>query len=224
MSQYPPPGGQYPPGGQVPPGMPPSYPPGSGPQGFGPQGYSLPAMTRTSGAAVCSLVCGLVMCIPGLTGLVAIITGIVGIAETGKPGVRGRGMAIAGLILGILSLAGWGVLGAGGLMMFQQAKPQRVFAKTYINDLAANHIDQCVQNSSGNMTKDSLAADVQKMQGWGTLQDITVIAFNVSTNNGNYMGSVGGFCRFSGGQHSFQMTLVKDSSGQLKVDTFLWQN
>ncbi|MGB8989258.1 MAG: DUF4190 domain-containing protein, partial [Candidatus Sulfotelmatobacter sp.] len=94
-------------------------------------------MTKTSGAAVCSLVCGLVMCIPGLTGLVAVITEIIGIAETGKPGVKGRGMAIAGLILGIISLAGWGAAGAGGFMMFQAAKPQRAFAKTFITDLSA---------------------------------------------------------------------------------------
>jgi hypothetical protein len=209
---------QYPPGG--PPGVPPGYPP----QGFGPQGYSLPAMTKTSGAAVCSLVCGLVMCIPGVTGLVAVITGIIGIAETGKPAVKGRGMAIAGLILGILSLVGWGGIGVGAYTMFQAAKPQRIFAKTFVTDLSAGRIDQCVQNSSTNLSKDSLAADYQKMQNWGTLQDTTIIAFNVQSNNGAYTGSIGGFCRFSGGQHSFQMMLAKDSSGQLKVDSFLWQN
>jgi hypothetical protein len=205
---------------QYPPGGPPGYPP----QGSGPQGYSLPAMTRTSGAAVCSLVCGLVMCIPGLTGLVAVITGIIGIAETGKPGVKGRGMAIAGLILGILSLAGWGAVGGGVLVAFRGAAPQRAFAKTFIADLAAGNIDQCVQNSSARLSKDTLSAASLRMQGWGTLQDSTIIAVPVPNNASPFTGSIGGFCKFNGGAHSFQMTLVKDSSGQLKADTFLWQN
>jgi uncharacterized protein DUF4190 len=209
---------QYPPGG--PPGVPPGYPP----QGFGPQGYSLPAMTKTSGAAVCSLVCGLVMCIPGLTGLVAVITGIIGIAETGKPAVKGRGMAIAGLILGILSLVGWGGIGVGAYMMFQAAKPQRDFAKTFVADLSAGRIDQCAQNSSDKLNRDSLVAASQKTQGWGTLLNTTAIAVPVQNTNGAFAGSIGGFCKFSGGQHSFQMMLVKDSSGQFKVDSFLWQN
>ena len=217
---------QYPPGG--PPGVPPGYPPqGFGPPGqpgFGQQGYSLPAMTKTSGAAVCSLVCGLVICVPGLTGLVAVITGIIGIAETGKPAVKGRGMAIAGLVLGILSLAGWGAIGAGGYAMYRAAGPQRTFARTFVTDLSANRIDQCVQNSSANLNKDTLATAYQKMQGWGTLQDTTIVAFNLNNTNGNIAGSVTGICKFSAGQHSFLMTLVKDSSGQYKADSFLWQN
>ena len=211
MSQYPP---------QPPMGVPPGYPP----QGFGPQGYSLPAMSKLSGAAVCSLVCGLVMCIPGLTGLAAVITGIIGIAETSKPTVRGRGMAIAGLVLGIVSLAGWGAIGGGAYIAFRAATPQRIFAKTFVSDLAAGRIDGCVQNSSANLTKDALSAASQKMQNWGTLQDTTIMAFNFQSNNGTFNGAVTGICRFSGGQHTFAMTLVKDSSGQLKVDSFLWQN
>src|SRR5271156_6556428 len=103
MSQYPPGGTPgYPPPPNYPPGMPPGMPPG-----FAGQGYSMPASTRTSGAAITSLVCGLLGCVPFVTGLVAVITGIIGISATGNPAVRGRGMAIAGLILGLLSIGGW---------------------------------------------------------------------------------------------------------------------
>jgi hypothetical protein len=221
MSQYPPP---------PPPGVPPGYPPpGFGPPGqqqpgFGPQGYSLPAMSKTSGAAVCSLVCGLVMCVPGITGLVAIITGFVGISETGKPGVKGRGMAIAGLILGLLSLIGWGAVGGGVYIAFRSTASQRVFGNTFIADLAAKRIDQCVQNSTADLNADNLTADFQKMQNWGTLLNATVIAIPGQNSNGRNTTSVTGICRFSGGQHTFLMMVVKDSSGQLKAESFIWQN
>jgi hypothetical protein len=195
-----------------------------GQPGFGQQRYSLPAISRTSGAAITSLVCGLILCVPFVTGLVAIITGIIGIGQTGKPGVKGRGMAMAGLILGIISLLGWGLVSGGADIMFRATGPQRAFAKTFIADLDAGRIDQCVQNSSANLNKNILTAASQKMQSWGTLQDTTIMAFDFKSTNGNFAGSVTGICSFSAGQHTFTMILVKDTSGQLKVDSFQWQN
>jgi hypothetical protein len=215
---------------QFPPGGPPNYPPQPpgfgmpGQPGYNPQGYSLPAATKTSVASVISLVSGLLFCIPGLTGVIALITGIIGIAQTGNPAVKGRGMAIAGLILGILSLGGWGLFGGGMYAMYVGAKPQRDFARTYITDLAAGKVDQCVANSSANISPDMLGAEAKRMQGWGALQDTRIIGFAINNTNGNIAGQVTGICTFSNGTHSFQMTLIKDSSGSFKADTFLWQN
>ncbi|MGD0768546.1 MAG: DUF4190 domain-containing protein [Tepidisphaeraceae bacterium] len=213
---------QYPPGGSQ--GYPPNFPPG-GPQGFGPQGYSLPPATTTSGAAITSLVCGLLMCIPGVTGLIAVLTGIIGISATSNPAVKGRGMAIAGLILGLLSLGGWGLFGSGIYAMLRGSGPERAFAKSYIADLAAGNVDQCVQNSTANLPKDTLDAASKRMQSWGTLQDTTIIAFSFNSAGGTYAGSTTGICKFNSGQpHTFQMMVTKDSNGQLKADSFLWQN
>ena len=212
---------QYPPGGSQ--GYPPNFPPG-GPQGFGPQGYSLPPATRTSAAAITSLVCGLLMCIPLVTGLVAVLTGIIGISATSNAAVRGRGMAIAGLILGLISLGGWGMFGSGIYAVLRGAAPERAFAKSYIADLAAGNVDQCVQNSTANLPKDTLDAASKRMQSWGTLQDTTIIAFSFNSAGGTYAGSVTGLCKFNGTQHTFQMMVTKDSSGQFKADSFLWQN
>lgn len=210
MSQYPPPPGA--------PGFPPGYPPPPGLPPFGQQGYSLPAISRTSGAAVASLVCGLVLCIPVITGLVAIITGIVGIVETGKPAVKGRGMAIAGLILGIFSLGGYALVGSGVFALWEAASPQRTLIKTYVADLDAGRIDTCLQNSTGNLDHDKLDAASKRLQSWGTLQNTMVFAF------GKLPGPVNGICRFSAGQHNFLVFLVKDSTGQFRVDQFIWQN
>jgi prepilin-type processing-associated H-X9-DG protein len=57
--------------------------------------------------AVASLVCGLAFCIPACP-VLAIIFGIIGIRRTGEGRMHGRGLAIAGLVLGV-------VLGTAGI-------------------------------------------------------------------------------------------------------------
>jgi hypothetical protein len=213
MSQYPPPGG--------PPMYPPNMPPG-GPGGFGPPGYSLPPQSRTSAVAIVSLVCGLLsFCIPLITSAIAVITGIIGIVQTGHPAVKGRGMAIAGLILGLLSIAGWGVFGLAAYRVFQKSGPERIFAQQYVTDLAAGKVDQCVQNSTANIVPDQLKADAAQAQNWGTLQQAIAIPQNFNYNNGASNITFTGVTTFSNGNHKFMITVVKDSSGS-KVDSFQW--
>lgn len=55
--------------------------------------------------AMMSLILGLALfCIPVVGGLVGIITGIIGIAQTRQARLGGRGLAITGLVLGLVSL------------------------------------------------------------------------------------------------------------------------
>jgi hypothetical protein len=207
---------------QMPPGGPPNYPPYVPPGMPGPGGYSLPPTTKTSGAAVASLVCGLIMCVPFVTGLVAIITGIVGISTTSNPAVKGRGMAIAGLVLGLLSVAFWAICGGTGAVLYQHAQPQRAVARQYVSDLVAGNIDQCEQHSSSNLTRDQIEKYSKLAQAWGTMNDLTVLGFMFESRNGTFSGSITGVCKFPTQAHTFTLTLVRES-GELKVDTFRWQ-
>jgi Domain of unknown function (DUF4190) len=210
---------QMPPGG--PPSYPPNYPPYVPPGMQGAGGYSMPPAGRTSGAAVTSLVCGLLMCIPFVAGLIAIITGIVGISTTGNPAVRGRGMAIAGLILGFLNLAGWGAGTYGGYEWFQRSAPDRTFANQYVADLVAGKTDQCMQNSTANIVQQQLDADYKQSQAWGTFR--TAMAFPNSWKYDNGKSTVGlqGACGFSSGSHKYVIVVVSDG-GAKKVDSFQW--
>jgi hypothetical protein len=181
----------------------------------------MPQPSTTSGAAVASLICGLLFCIPFVTGLLAFILGLVGISSTKNPNVRGRGMAIAGLILGLLSLLGW-VGGFGELAHWQGITgPERTFAKTYVNDLLAGNLDKDAAVSTGQVTSDTLQALQTQAQPWGALQSIFVIAVPTQ-KNGFYACAIVGQCQFASGQHQIQMELVKDSNGNLMVNMVKW--
>jgi hypothetical protein len=62
-------------------------------------------MGKTNGLAIASLVLGLVgLCVP-LCPLLAVIFGAIALSQISKTGQEGKGMAIAGLILGIVKIA-----------------------------------------------------------------------------------------------------------------------
>jgi hypothetical protein len=76
-----------------------------------PKGEKPPA----SSAAVLSLVCGILLCLGPITGLTAIIAGVVarGQAQHKPEQVGGQGMALAGIVLGVVNL-----LTSTGLLMY----------------------------------------------------------------------------------------------------------
>ena len=73
--------------------------------------YPTPAAPRTNRAAIWALVCGIGQFILGLTlvgnilaAIPAIILGAIALKQTRLRGEGGRGMAIAGLVLGVLGV------------------------------------------------------------------------------------------------------------------------
>jgi len=97
--------GQYPPGqyptGQYPPGQ---YQPSPGQYGYQSQFFN-PAPARNNPLAIAALCCGIGQIIAGpFAGIPAIILGAIALRQIGQRAERGRGMAIAGLVLGILGI------------------------------------------------------------------------------------------------------------------------
>jgi hypothetical protein len=72
-------------------------------------GLPLGVKPPASMASVMALVCGILMCLGPLTGIPAIIAGILGrrAAKADPAGVGGLTMATIGIVLGILNLLGW---------------------------------------------------------------------------------------------------------------------
>ena len=82
-------------------------------------------LKRNSGLAIASMCAGIVglcLCwIPVLgiiLGIIGMVFGGIGIAQTGKPGVGGRGMAIAGLVTGLIALVFWPIMLLVGFSLF----------------------------------------------------------------------------------------------------------
>jgi hypothetical protein len=89
---------------------------------------------KTSGLAIAALVCGIAgLCTAGLGGGVGIILGIVAVVKVKRSAgqLKGKGMAVVGIIAGILSILLWAVLIVGGLalaLMDVHSSPRMVSA------------------------------------------------------------------------------------------------
>ena len=178
MSQYPPPPGQpmQPPFGQPP------MPPGYGQQPYGQPGFP-PQPTGTSGAAIGSLICGILGCVPFITSLIAVILGIVGIKATGNNRAGGRGMAIAGLILGLLGLVGWSIGGVAMVAGFGKAKQMAAQNATpFVQAVSAG--DYSKASAYSNMPQEEMQTLHDQIAGWGTLSDMSVRGFDFQKNSG----------------------------------------
>jgi hypothetical protein len=154
---------------------------------------------RTSGSSIASLVLGILGCIPLITGLLAIVLGLVGISATRKPGVSGRGMAIAGLILGIISVLGWsGFFGLLGVA-FVQTRPDRTVVNAFVQDLGSNNIPAAQALCAPGTSALALQQGAAQLQASGTLQSFIATRFNLSYVNGTGTGVIGGVAIFPGG-------------------------
>lgn len=112
----------------IPPAPPPPY--GRPPHGNG------PPVPRLSATAVTSLVLGLLGCIPLVTSLGAILFGLIGIGITRHPAIRGRGLAVTGLLLGLAGTLAWTSWGAYSVYRRATNAPQRSLAMEFVQDLS----------------------------------------------------------------------------------------
>lgn len=209
MSQVPPAPQQ--PYGQQPYGQPPGQPAGGT--------YSMPAQRKTSGAAVTSLILGILGCIPFITGLLAVIFGVVGIKATSDPRYSGRPMAVIGLILGIISLGLWGLFGGAGYAAFAYTRPAREAARQFASDLAANNVDAAHARTTG-ISREDIAKASDTVKTWGAFQDTTMPVAVRSNNNGVDTAQVAGVAVFAkAGGVPYSVRFVKEG-GELKIAGF----
>ncbi|GAB2753490.1 DUF4190 domain-containing protein [Amycolatopsis magusensis] len=77
------------------------------PPGYGPSGYGGPPQSQDQGMAVGSLVCsivGIFIC-PAVLSIVGIVLGHIAVGKADRGEAGGRGMAMAGLIIGYVTIA-----------------------------------------------------------------------------------------------------------------------
>jgi hypothetical protein len=84
---------------------------------YGYQGYGYPQPQSTNGFAIASLACSIVLgLVPFLGAGLGLVFGIIALRQTARSNERGRGLAIAGLVIGGLALV-YSVLAVVGLAM-----------------------------------------------------------------------------------------------------------
>jgi hypothetical protein len=215
MSQYPPP-----PPGQPPFGQPPMQQP-FGQQPYGQQPYGQPGFPQpprgTSGAAIGSLICGILGCVPVITSLLAIILGIVGIKATGNNRAGGRAMAIIGLILGLLGIVGWSITGVTMVVGFSKAKEMASQnCKPFVQAVSAG--DYSKASAYSNMSQEDMQALHDQVASWGALESMSVSSFDFQKNAGTpgHVNMSGHASFATVGAKDFD-TEMESESGQFKV-------
>lgn len=178
------------------------------------------ARPQTSWAAVTSLVCGILLCIPILTSLIAVATGFLGIRQTRDANVGGRGMAIAGLVLGIAGLLGWSAFGGGMLMLYRNSEQPRQVAEQWIADLAAGNLTAATAVSDPAMPPGDLMTAADYLGEKGTLKDVSFTQLNARSNGGTTTWTLGGTAHLSREPVAFEIVLLKTGQGTYVVRQF----
>jgi hypothetical protein len=191
---------------QVPP--PPSAP-------YPPQGFPQPAPASGNGAAIASLICGIVGCIP-LINLVAIILGFIGLGKSKQPGAGGKGLAIAGIVLGLIwlfvhvGLVGAGVWGWGKVNQLVR-EPTQTIGSTFLNNLASGNTSAAEGVTTGRFSAEQLETLAGQIRSLGKFKNFTFRNFQPLDATGTVRKfRVGGAANFDGGSRNFTATIQLD--------------
>jgi len=190
--------------------MPPSY--------GQPVGYGQPQPTTTSAAAIISLISGILGCFV-ITGLIAVITGIFGIKATSNPNVKGRGLAITGIILGLVfSLIS---IGIGGTMFWGMGKFKELAgeaARPFLASIVDGNLSEAAANTT--MSPTELGSLRDEMKDWGKVTGVSMSwnGINARQTNGRNTIEMRGTATFEkAGAKQFSISLDDGGAGKFKV-------
>lgn len=195
-------------------------PPGQYPPNYGQPvpGYGMAPGTpqKTSVAAIVSLITGILGCLI-VTGIIAVITGIIGFINAGKPGMKGRGFAITGIILGLVfSLISVGLIAGGvwGIGKFKEMAAQQVVPM--VNAVIDGDFAKAKQYT--NLTDAELEAFRGQMDGWGRITTASINGFDAKKVNGRDTVVLKGTATFTtAGAKDFEAIFDDGGQGQLKI-------
>ena len=188
---------------------PPAYPPPPA-MGYPGEPGMPPAGRQTSGWSIASLVCGILGCVPFVTGALAVIFGVVGVRAARDPGVGGKGLAIAGIVLGAVSIVLWALFGAGIAALIVGTDAQREVARQFANDLAAGNVAAAQARCVPEMPAAQVQAAADAFKQWGTLRDTTIVGVKADFATGTGATTeVVGALKFDNATAEYKATLVK---------------
>jgi uncharacterized protein DUF4190 len=200
---------------QVPPAPPYGTPPGYGapPPGYGgpPPGYPQAGGSKNNGWAITSLVCGIVGCLV-ITPIAAIIFGALGIGKANKdPQAGGKGMSIAGIVLGVVWLLIFTLFGSAIWALLSGTSPQREEARSFVKAISAGDVVSAQKYVTSDVTAAELATLTAQAKGWGTLKDTTAVGVSANMRGGETFTVVVIQAQYSNTVKTFQCEMVKEN-------------
>jgi hypothetical protein len=209
--------------------MAPGGPPGMPPVAPQPTAYTMaPAAKRGNGAAITSLILGILFCVPFLTSFLAVIFGFVGVRKARDPHVSGKGLAITGLLLGLLGLAGWSLVFASGgyaiYAAYKYGEPVRSAAKQFALDLSTGNVDAAKSRTTDRIKREDLVRASDNLKALGPIQDTTLFSSKWNTENGVTSMEVAGVIHFPRDKTvPYYVHFVKEGDA-FKIDGVLLEN
>lgn len=166
---------------------------------------------KTSVAAVFSLVFGILGCIPFVTSVLAIVCGAVGISATKNNQRSGRGLAIAGICLGLLGVVLWGLFGSAIFAIYKGTGPVRAEGKQFMQNLADGKVDAALAQCNSGVSRGQIENMVKTVQPLGALRDVTSFSMQANNNNSQVTAELAGAATFDKGQKPFALSFVKEN-------------
>jgi hypothetical protein len=158
---------------------------------------------------VASLVFGILGCVPEVTGLLAILLGIIGLRRARQPNTGGKGLAAAGLTLGILSVLAWSIGLAFMGLAWSNSEPARATARQYLADFSRHDITAILNASTGVVTRSQVLALDDHLRPFGNLQDVSFAGVYFGYTTGGLQCRLNGIAHYTNGDARFVITLIR---------------
>lgn len=177
-------------------------------------------------AAVASLILGILLCIPLLTSVLAIVFAIVGLRKSRSGQAGGRGMAIAGLVLGIVGLAGWSAGAVVSYTLYHKAaavvsdlkNPGKAVTSSFVRQLSQGDVAGAMRETQSGASRQQAETLALEMKQWGSFKDVAISSWDITTVNGQTELKLGGRAEFSNASKRFTITLAKQGNALRVVD------
>jgi hypothetical protein len=194
------------------------------PQGFPQQQPFQPApQSRTNGWAIASLIFGILGCAFGVPGLIGFILGFVGLKKAKQLGGSGKGMAIGGMIAGVIFMLGWAGCGVAGYWGYQKTfKPTNDAAVAFLNALHDGDMTKAGTYVTASYAASDLQTLASEVKAIGKVKSVTTVQFTAQqpSSGPNMTAAVGGIVEFDNGQTKNYSGEVTGTLGSFKFNEF----
>jgi len=167
--------------------------------------------------AVVSLVLGFVgFCLPMLPGLLAMIFGYFGIKRSRDETVGGRGSAIAGIVLGLLSIVLWLAILVPMTTTWLRSRPQEALARQFIADLSHRDIESASKLAAVTFGWDHMQELSDRLNTYGEFKSVNFRGYVYSVVNNIEQWTLTGDAYYAKDYAPFTLITVRQE-GQWRV-------